>query len=444
MLKKNIKEKSMLKNKNGEPLKVLFIHQNFPGQFKHLAPTLVKMGCDVTAMPIIQNEQVKAGIWNGVKIVPYDIYKSSTPNIHPYLIDFETKIIRAEGLLHTALKLRNEQNYYPDVIIAHYGWGETLFIKQVWQNAKFGIYCELFYDAEGQGNNFDPEFSDLEHFNIEQERARIYIKNIHSFLTFKNNDVDLGISPTIYQRSTYPLDYQKKIYVIHDGIDTNYIKPNPQRKLQLDDLLLKKDKDEIITFVNRNLEPYRGCHIFIRCLPELLKQRPNAHILIVGGDRVGYGAAPSPTKYKEKTWKDIFVNEVRPKISDKDWQRVHFLGYLPYQSFIGILQASSVHIYLTYPFVLSWSLLEAMSCGAAIVASNTEPIKEMITDGENGKLVDFFDKKALVNTICHLLDNPDERQRLGQNARDFIVKNYDLQTVCLPKQILWIKKLLKS
>lgn len=430
-----------LTNKNGKKLKVLFVHQNFPGQFKHLAPALVNLGCDVLAMPLRQTSGVPAGIWNGVKIIPYDISRSSTPNIHPWAIDFESKIIRAEGLFNAALNLKNKQNYQPDIIISHYGWGESLLLKQVWSNAKLGVYCEFFYDADGPENNFDAEFSNPQNLSIEQERCRLYFKNLHSFLTFQNNNADLGICPTFWQRSTFPQEYQQKISVIHDGIDTNFLRPNPNIKIKLSENLTLQKSDEIITFVNRNLEPYRGYHIFMRCLPELLKRRPNAHILIVGGDKVSYGAAPSPEKYGKNSWKNIFINEVRPQISDQNWQRVHFLGNVPYQNFIGILQISSVHIYLTYPFVLSWSLLEAMSCGAAIVTSDTEPLREVIKDNETGKMVNFFDKTTLINTICHLLDNPQERQRLGENARQFAINNYDLQSVCLPKQIQWVKTL---
>jgi glycosyltransferase involved in cell wall biosynthesis len=200
---------------------------------------------------------------------------------------------------------------------------------------------------------------------------------------------------------------------------------------------------EVVTFVNRNLEPYRGYHTFMRALPELLRKRPNARILLVGADDVSYGARPDAAKYGHSKWKDIFANEVRPQISDADWQRVHFLGHVPYQYFIPLLQLSTVHVYLTYPFVLSWSLLEAMSAGCAIVASDTQPLHEAIKHNETGKLVSFFDPQALAQSVSDLLDQPQERAKLGSNARAFAQQYYDLQTVCLPQQLAWVNSLIQ-
>jgi glycosyltransferase involved in cell wall biosynthesis len=175
----------------------------------------------------------------------------------------------------------------------------------------------------------------------------------------------------------------------------------------------------------------------MRALPELLRRRPHARVLLVGGDDVSYGARP-PQGGK---WKDIFAQEVRGQISDADWQRVHFLGHIPYQHFIPLLQLSTVHVYLTYPFVLSWSLLEAMSAGCAIVASDTHPLREAIVHNETGRLVDFFDAPALAAQVSDLLDDPGERARLGAHARAFAVRHYDLRSVCLPRQMAWVEGL---
>ena len=195
--------------------------------------------------------------------------------------------------------------------------------------------------------------------------------------------------------------------------------------------------DEVITFVNRNLEPYRGYHVFMRALPRLLRDRPRARVLIVGGDGVSYGSRPPGGG----TWKQAFIDEVRGDIPDADWARVHFIGKLPYTRFAALLAVSRVHVYLTYPFVLSWSLLEAMSTGAAIVASDTAPVREAITDGETGRLVDFFDRDALVTEIAALLDDDAARAALGRAARAHVTARYDLETVCLPAQLAWIDRL---
>jgi glycosyltransferase involved in cell wall biosynthesis len=253
---------------------------------------------------------------------------------------------------------------------------------------------------------------------------------------------DAGISPTRWQASTFPEPFRSKITVIHDGIDTEVVKPNPHVKITINNSLVLTKKDEVITFVNRNLEPYRGYHIFMRALPEILKRRPKAYVLIVGGSSVSYGAPPDPKRYGGlKNWKDIFINEVRGKITEDDWKRVFFLGNIPYDHFLAVIQLSSVHVYLTYPFVLSWSLLEAMAVGSAVVASDTAPVKEVIEHEKTGRLVNFFDVKGLVDETCGLLENPEERKRLGENARSFVKENFDLRKVCLPKQIEWVKGL---
>lgn len=414
-------------------MNILFIHQNFPGQFKFLAPALVLQGHQVSAL--VLRQQAEISDWQGVKVYPYTVQRGSTPGIHPWIVDMETKTLRGEACYRAALQLR-DSGYQPDVIIAHPGWGESLFLKDVWPTAKIGIYCEFHYHAQGADTGFDPEFPG----DPVTDPCRLRLKNTNNLLHFQT--AEAGISPTHWQASTFPQPFRDKITVIHDGIDTNKLVPQPGMRLNFSSgVQLVQGQDEVITFVNRNLEPYRGYHIFMRALPELLKRRPKARVLIVGGDDVSYGARPDAAKYGNAKWKDIFAAEVRPQIPDADWARVHFLGNVPYQYFIPLLQISTVHVYLTYPFVLSWSLLEAMSVGCAIVASDTQPLREAILDGKTGRLVNFFDSKALTQQVCELLESPQERARLGKNAREFAVANYDLQTVCLPRQLEWVQSL---
>ena len=408
-------------------MKILFIHQNFPGQFKYLAPALVQQGHTVVGMTM---QKTDAKDWQGVQLYRYAAKRGTTPNVHPWISDFETKAIRAEACFRAALKLKAD-GFTPDVIVAHHGWGESLFLKDVWPNAKLAIYCEFYYHPHGADVGFDPEFPATD----EGEVCRLRLKNLNNLLHFEV--ASAGISPTHWQASTFPEPFRSKITVVHDGIDTASLAPNPNVSLTLNGNLVLTKRDEVITFVNRNLEPYRGYHIFMRALPEILKRRPKARVMIVGADDVSYGARPA----NGQKWKDIFANEVRPLISDADWSRVHFLGHVPYTVFIPLLQLSSVHVYLTYPFVLSWSLLEAMSVGCAIVASDTQPLHEAIKHNETGRLVDFFDVPKLVDEVCGLLDDPDNRARLGANARAFAQANYDLQTVCLPRQLEWVQTL---
>lgn len=408
-------------------MNILFIHQNFPGQFKFLAPALAAQGHDVRAFTM---QKIAAGEWQGVKLTHYQPSRGTAPNVHPWVSDFETKTIRGEACFRAALKLK-ERGFTPDVIIAHPGWGESLFLKDVWPGAKLGIYCEFYYHPQGADVGFDPEFPAKDAGDV----CRLHLKNLNNLLHFEI--ADSGISPTHWQASTFPEPFRSRITVVHDGIDTEAIAPNPAVSLTLNGDLVLTKQDEVITFVNRNLEPYRGYHIFMRALPELLKRRPGARVLIVGGEEVSYGARPEG----DKKWKDIFAGEVRPQISDADWARVHFLGNVPYQYFIPLLQLSTVHVYLTYPFVLSWSLLEAMSVGCAIVASDTQPLHEAIRHDDTGRLVSFFDAAALSGEVCALLDDQAMRERLGANARAFAQANYDLKTICLPRQLQWVEEL---
>ncbi|MCX7823500.1 MAG: glycosyltransferase [Syntrophobacterales bacterium] len=422
-------------------MKILFIHQNFPGQFRHLAPALAQRGHHVVAMTMQRVEELQ---WEGVTLVPYTVSRGSTKNIHPWIVDLETKTIRGEAAFHAMRQLR-ERGFYPDLVIAHPGWGESLFVKDVWPRTKLAIYCEFYYHAEGADVGFDPEFAPND---IELERCRIRLKNLNNILHFQI--ADAGISPTYWQASTFPEPFRKKITVIHDGINTEVVAPNPTASLAIKTstegpLLTLTRANQIVTFVNRNLEPYRGFHIFMRALPEILRRQPNVRILIVGGNGVSYGGAPDPRRYGGlRTWRDIFTAEVRPLIPDSDWARVHFLGNIPYHHFITLLQLSTVHVYLTYPFVLSWSLLEAMSAGCAIVASDTQPLHEVITHDETGRLVNFFDVQGLVEEVCKLLDDPPMRNQLGVKARHVAKINYDLRSVCLPRQIEWVEGMLGS
>lgn len=419
-------------------MNILFIHQNFPGQFKFLAPALVKQGHKVVAMTM---QKPEISTWQGIEVVTYQATRGSTKDAHPWICDFETKTIRGEACFRASLKLK-ESGFSPDVIIAHPGWGESLFLKEVWPQAKLGIYGEFYYQAQGADTGFDPEFASKD---TQADACRLRLKNLNNLLHFEV--ADAGISPTHWQASTFPEAFRAKMTVVHDGIDTQLLVPNPSVTMKIKirngaELQLTR-QDEVITFVNRNLEPYRGYHIFMRALPELLQRRPHARVLIVGGNDVSYGSRPDKAKHGHNNWKDVFIDEVRGQISDADWGRVHFLGHIAYPQFVGLLQLSSVHVYLTYPFVLSWSLLEAMSTGCAIVASDTQPLHEAIKHDDTGRLVNFFDVAGLANEVCALLDDPAARQRLGQNARAFAQATYDLKKVCLPRQLEWVEGLVK-
>ena len=415
-------------------MKILFVHQNFPGQFKYLAPALLNKGHDVYVLTKDSDSEDKNDTnKDGIIIFYYQTTRVSTQNIHPWVTDFETKTIRADACYSKALNLKKELNFNPDLIISHPGWGESMFLKNVWPDSKLAIYCEFFYKSINADVGFDKEF-DVDNYGQDN---RIQLKNLNNIIHFQF--ADAALSPTMWQASTFPSYFRKKITVIHDGIDTDNLRPNSQSKLILNNQIELSYGDEIITFVNRNLEPYRGYHVFMRALPKLLQAKSKCRILIVGGDDVSYGVRPM----NGKKWKDIFYDEIKSNLTLEQRSRIHFLGNISYENFILMLQISKVHVYLTYPFVLSWSLLEAMSVGCSIVASNTQPLHEVINSEENGVVIDFFDSNNLSNQIIRLLDNADIRDKLSFNARETILKNYSLKD-CIRKQLDWVETVLKS
>ncbi len=333
---------------------------------------------------------------------------------------------RGVTVARACLQLRQQKGYVPDVIFGHSGWGETLFLKEVWPEAKLLIYAEFYYKGRGADVGFDPEFSkpSFDQVMIAQGRA--------SHLGQALLHADAGLSPTEWQASTYPPPLRRMLDVIHDGVNTEVMIPKSNASLTLPDGRVVRHGEEVLTFVNRNLEPYRGYHIFMRALPAILAARPEAQVLIVGGDEVSYGSAPKD----QKGWKDVILNEVRDKL---DMSRVHFMGKIAYDQFTALMQVSRAHAYLTYPFVLSWSMIEAMSAGAHVIGSRTAPVEEVIKDGVNGSLVDFLDVEGWSAKLIDALAKPGKYMLIRQAARETALKRYD-QRYLLPKMIDFVER----
>jgi len=307
------------------------------------------------------------------------------------------------------------------MILGHNAWGETLYLKDVFPDAPLLACFEFYYGASGRDVSFDPEFPD-------SLNARLRLRTLNAVNLMGLDAADLGHTATEWQHSTYPPRYRDMISVAHEGIDTGRVKPDRDAKLILPDGRTLTREDEIVTYVARNLEPYRGFHVFMRALPEIQRRRPGAHVVIVGGDDVSYGRAPA----NGRTWRQVMLAEVGSML---DLSRVHFLGRVPYDRYLKVLQVSSAHVYLTYPFVLSWSMLEAMAAGGVVVGSATPPVKEVIRDGENGLLADFFDTEAIAEKVESVLADPQRMEALRASARQTIVEKYDRATVCLPRQL---------
>jgi glycosyltransferase involved in cell wall biosynthesis len=310
--------------------------------------------------------------------------------------------------------------FRPDLIVGHSGWGETLFVKDVFPCTPLLANFEFYYHAAGVDVGFDPEFSSI--FN---DPSRLRARNGVNLLAFQS--ADWGHSATQWQRGLNPPEMQSRISVLHEGVDTGLACPKPgaRFKIPLTGKVLTR-RDEVVTYVARNLEPYRGFHIFMRSLPQLLRRRKQAHVVIVGGDGVSYGAPPPP----RSTFREMLLKELEGEL---DLSRVHFLGMLDYRAYLTLLQVSSVHVYLTYPFVLSWSLIEALACGCVVVGSSTPPVLEVLVDGFNGMTVDFFGVAGLAGRIEEGLAEPSRMVGLREGARETAVSGFDLGGVILPK-----------
>lgn len=407
-------------------MQILFVHQNFPGQFRHLAPALAARGHRVHALGITAQDLP------GVRLLRYKPQRGNAPGVHPLAMEFETKVIRGEACAKAMLALRAE-GFSPDVVVAHPGWGEAMFVKDIWPRTKLLCFIEYHYRPEGGDVGFDPEFAAGGEVDA---RARQRVKNANNLIAL--DAMDRGLCPTRWQASTIPEAYRDRVDVIFDGIETRLVKPDPAASFVVGagtpgERTLRAG-DEVLTFVNRNLEPYRGYHVLMRALPEIQRRRPDAITLIVGGDEVSYGAKPP----QGTTWKQRFLDEVRDRL---DLDRVFFLGRIPYPDFVRLLQVSACHVYLTYPFVLSWSCIEAMSAGCVVVGSDTEPVREVIEHGRNGLLVDFFDRERLAATVAGVLEDPARYASLREAARRSVVQRYDLSTVCLPRQVALVESL---
>ncbi len=399
-------------------MNVLFVHQNFPGQFGNLAFALKNRGENVFSI----GHSLAKGL-SDIPILKYSIKSDSyQKQAHPWCRDFTSKVLRAEAVASKAFYLK-KNGFIPDLIIGHPGWGELLAIKDVFPNTPVIYYLEFFYQYENCDFKFDPEF--LDYYDL-FSRTKLSLKRLIQLHSL--NEFDKGILPTFWQASTVPEAYRNRICVIHDGIKTDICKPNNNSSISLKNAKLNFTySDEVVTFVARNLEPYRGFHVFMRSLPLLQTLRPNCHIIIVGGDDISYGFRPK----ESKSWREFLLNELRDSL---DMTRIHFVGKIPYKNLINLFQISKCHVYLTYPFVLGWSVLEAMSCGCCVVASATSPVKEVINNYVNGILIDFFDKEAISYAIAKVLSDKSLRESLGVKARETILKNYDLEKICLPKQ----------
>lgn len=404
-------------------MKLLVVHQNYPGQFIHLQKALLARGDEITAMgqaPLkgCTDSRIRKLEWHP---------KSGNSSDGPRLIrDLESKFIRAEAAAYAAVKAEKD-GYKPDLIIGHPGWGETIFLADIWPDVPQLHYLEFDY-SKGLDVQFDPEYSPEYNWF---ERARQRVKSTNMQLGLQS--MSWGITPTRFQWSSLPASHRNSVSVIHDGIDMNVLSPSDSAQLRLPSgrILgtLRDGFDPVLTFVNRTFEPYRGVHRLMRALPALQRLHPRLQTLLIGLDtpKVSYGSK----RVDSRGWLAALKEELGESL---DWSRIHTPGPLPYKDFVCAMQLSAAHVYFTYPFVLSWSLLEAMACAAPVIGSRTAPVEEVIQHRSNGLLVDFFDQDALVEAVSKCLNDPSFARRLGLNARSTVKSKYELN-YCLNKQL---------
>ncbi|MEM7709803.1 MAG: glycosyltransferase family 4 protein, partial [Pseudomonadota bacterium] len=404
-------------------MKILFVHQNMPGQYREMLDWLRRQGGHDL---VFLTQRKDYPDLPGVRKVVYRPHHTPAKDAYGLSKVWEEATGYGYGAAQAALALKAE-GFVPDIVLGHTGWGELLFMKQAYPDVPILGFFEYYYMERGGPVNFDPEeaVSETSRFLLHARNA-VPNSNIHV--------VDRGLAPTRWQRDTFPMAFHDKLYVCHDGIRTDRLGPDPDVTLDLGRVGPISRDDEIFTYVARNMERTRGFHVFMRALPRILEARPNARVLVVGGSGASYGKASAA----EGGFRAEMEREVGHLI---DWDRVHFLGQVPYAHFQKIVQIGHCHIYLTMPFVLSWSLLEAMAMEATIVAADVAPVREAITHGETGLLVDFFQPEVLADRVAEVLADPGGHAHLGRAARAHVVEEYDFLTRCLPRHVEQINAL---
>ncbi len=404
-------------------MEILFIHPNFPGQFKNFAAALAREpDMHVHAVGDAKWMEDSVPLAN-IPVIAYPPPTESNLATHAYARSFDAAVRRGQQIVKTLLIHKNK-GLEPDIIFVHTGWGDAFYLKDIFPGAKVIGLFEYYYRSRGADVGFDMEFR----MNFD-DIFRVHSLNATQLLALQS--CDAGYCPTAWQRDCFPALYQQQLSVIHDGIDTDTIVPDDDAVIALPDGSVHHAGEEILTFVSRNLEPYRGFHIFMRALPRILQERPHCQVIVVGGDSVSYGKQLPPGQ----TYRQRYLSEIADRV---DQSRIHFTGYLPYGDYLKVLQVSRAHVYMTYPFILSWSVLEAMSAGCLVIASATPPVQEVITDRQNGLLFPFEEPVTLANHAISVLSDPGKYNSLRTAARQSIVSLYDFNTVSYPafKQLI--------
>jgi glycosyltransferase involved in cell wall biosynthesis len=412
-------------------MKLFFVHQNFPAQFGHLARHYAAdRGHEVVGLGEVGNVLRRRSEVPGARLITYEIDPLEPREVpHPFG-GLCRAVNRGQVIARGAVELRRS-GYRPDVVFTHTGWGEGLFLKDIFPEARILAYCEYFYRPRGGDFGFDPEYAPA-------GGAELGLRLMNAPILMALDAADWGVSPTQWQRARFPEPYARRISVIHDGIDTDAIAPVANARFRIPGTTQTLSAaDAVVTYATRSLEPHRGFHSFMRALPLILHRHPRARIVVAGSDDVHYSPPPPPGE----SYRGRLLRELAGKL---DLSRIHFVGRLPYEQYLSLLRVSSAHVYLTYPFVLSWSLLEAMAAGCLVVASRTAPVLEVVRERDNGLLADFFSPDEIAARVGEALSHGEEMRAIRARARDTIVQRYDLKRVCLPAQVALVERLSAS
>ena len=404
---------------------VLFVHNNFPGQFGFIAEKLHAEGYRCAAIASRTGQKL-----DGIELVQWRTSKATTPNILPAAVRVEADLIRGGAAAKAAVHLR-DRGFDPALIIGHPGWGETTYMREIFPRARQIAYAEYYYRSVGGDVGFDPEFSPAR----AEDPHTLYAKNAGMTMAFA--EAEAIVAPTAFQRSLLPQIFRDRAHVIHEGVDTDFVRKRADVTLALGTGKVLDGSRPIITFINRRLEPLRGFHIFVRALPALMQAVPDAEIVIIGADEPGGYGTPSG----EQSWRTRLFGQIADKV---EGSRVHFVGRLPHETMLQALSLSWAHVYFTYPFVMSWSLLEAMASECLVIASDTAPVRDAITNGRDGILLDFFDVEGLTRALIEACRIPERFRPLRRAARETVLARYDRASICQPAWLALVEPMLEA
>ena len=397
---------------------VVFIHQNMPGQFKNICAR-ISQNKNNKIIFITKRKEIQL---SNIEKITYELKRKPRRDAHHYVVNLDEQLLYGQAVAGALISLR-ERGVRPDLIFAHSGWGEALFVKEIFPDSKLVVFSEFYYRSR------DSDVSFLQGDAIsDDDRCRLASRNFH--ITNSMMYADLIVTPTLWQKSVHPRLLWDSIVTHHEGVDCQAIRTDRRSEITLPNGWTIRKGDEVITYVSRNLEPYRGFDVFFEAIKVAHRRSPDRRFVIIGGDGISYGKKPEDGL----PWRTHLLHRETSTL-----ENVAFLGRVPYAAFLDLLYIAKAHVYLTVPFVLSWSLLEAMALETCVVASRTHPVQEVVSDRHNGLLC-AYDADSIAETLDHALSlSDDQRRHIGAMARGTVDQNYDFETASMPRLVAEIK-----